>query len=256
MSEELIAEVTVPGEPVSKSRPRLVRGSVYTPPKTVAAEKRFGWAFREAGVIRNDHDDLGVRVVFRAATRQRRDIDNCIKLVLDSANGIVWKDDMQVVHIEADMHRGVDEPSTTIQVWVVEARERFCEACGTTLRIQQERFCSKDCYDLKQRRGAYRKCKGCGKDVYRQQGKAQARTVYCTPECRAQRHGTCRQCGTRIAAPPSQPKAFCGPPCSSAWYRANHVVRKAGGTCSCGAPVARRAKRCRACFYSSQGTAS
>lgn len=241
--------VTVPGDPVPKARPRYVKNGVYTPRRTSERERVLTLSFRRARVERNEHDELGVRITFRASTRQRRDIDNCVKLVLDAANGVVWRDDVQVVHLEADMHRGVEDPSTTVEVWVVREMARYCEACGGgPLTTQQDRFCSKGCYDTKQRRGLYRRCAGCGKDVYRQAGKADAKTVYCTPQCRAEQRGKCRQCGEPLRHSPSLQRVFCTPACSSAWYRAKHKVKSVGGTCACGAPMARRAKQCRACF--------
>lgn len=249
LEANLLLSVTVPGEPAPKGRARQGRGRTYTPAATVDAEQRLGWAFRAAHVIRNDHDDLGLRVVFRASTRQRRDLDNCIKLVCDAANGIVWRDDVQVIRIEADMIRGVSDPGTTVEAWVIESRERNCEVCGATLSVQQTRFCGKGCYDGAQRRGVVRRCKGCGVDVYRQAGKAEAVTVFCSPECRRQQSDRCRNCGELAVGPPSQPRVFCSAACSSAWYRANGSVRKPGGVCACGAPVSRRATRCRACHY-------
>jgi Holliday junction resolvase RusA-like endonuclease len=256
MSEaDLLLSVTVPGEPVPKSRARLGRGRAYTPAATTTAEQRFGWAFRAAKVARNDHDDLGLRVVFRASTHQRRDLDNCIKLVCDAANGIVWRDDVQVTRIEADMIRGVDDPGTTVEVWIARARERRCEACGAgPLTAGQAKYCSKRCYDGNQRRGIVRRCKGCGVDVYRQAGKSQARVVFCTPECRRAQGERCRNCGKVTVGPPSQPRVFCSPTCSSTWYRTNGAVRVRGGTCACGAPVSRGATRCRACHYSRRAT--
>ena len=254
VDRELLLSVTVPGEPVPKGRARLGRGRTYTPAATMEVEQRFGWAFRAAHVVRNDCDDLGLRVTFRASTRQRRDLDNCVKLLCDAANGIVWRDDAQVTRIEAEMIRGSDDPGTTVEVWVTARRDRYCERCGDQLTERQGRYCSKGCYDQEQRRGIFRRCAGCGTDVYRQVGKAQARIVYCTPACRRAQGGRCRTCGGPVVAPPSQPRAFCSASCSSAWYRQNGRVRKPGGVCDCGAPVSRGATSCRACHYSRAGS--
>jgi Holliday junction resolvase RusA-like endonuclease len=39
---------------------------------------------------------VGVELAFYQGTRARKDIDNMIKLVLDSLNGVAWADDVQV----------------------------------------------------------------------------------------------------------------------------------------------------------------
>jgi len=107
---QLIAEFEVPGEPVSKSRARFTkRGSktvAYTPQKTKDGELRVAWAFRQAcaRLSLNPTDrEIAYRVEseFHSGTRQRRDVDNMTKLILDGLNGVAWVDDNQVLEIES-----------------------------------------------------------------------------------------------------------------------------------------------------------
>jgi Holliday junction resolvase RusA-like endonuclease len=54
------------------------------------------------------------------------DLDNCIKLVCDALNGVVWKDDAQVVRLEASkrwINGNVGAPSTV--VWIDHISEDF-----------------------------------------------------------------------------------------------------------------------------------
>lgn len=113
--------VTVPGQPVSKQRPRFntTTGRAATPQVTKAAEARVGWALREAFPTVNRRSEFKVSLWFYSKDRRRRDIDNLTKLCLDAANGIVWQDDSQVVELHAWHVRGCLEPLTRILVEVV-----------------------------------------------------------------------------------------------------------------------------------------
>jgi Holliday junction resolvase RusA-like endonuclease len=250
----MILDATVAIEPIPKARPRVARGHTYTPERTIQYEQEVGWLLKPKVTERNDRDDLRVRLTFRTKTRQRKDIDNLAKSVLDACNGVVWKDDQQVVDLHAVLVRESPDPGFDIQVEVATARGRSCKKCGAALTVVQQSYCSKGCYDSSQRRGIYRACAGCGQPVYRQAGKAQAKTVYCSPECHLA-HGTkCRQCGGPVVGRASGTRsAFCSGECSDAWHRSRPVISKLGGACSeCGRPVARKAGRCRACYLASR----
>ncbi len=105
---------TVDGEPMVKARPRMTKtGHTYTPKTTVDAEKRVREAFEATG-----HDGftgaVGVELAFFQGTRARKDVDNLVKLVLDSLNGIAYEDDVHVnvvlarrVYVTKDRARSV-----------------------------------------------------------------------------------------------------------------------------------------------------
>lgn len=111
----LVREVTHPGDPATKRRPRLGRGgNTYTPAETRAAEDALGWTLKLHG-FRGEPDEHGQYVVacrFYTRTRRRSDLDNMIKLVLDACNGIVWADDHQVVELAASVRRSDANPRT------------------------------------------------------------------------------------------------------------------------------------------------
>lgn len=123
--ERHILSVTFDGEPVPKQRPRVWKGRARTPQRTVDAEKRIGWLVK-AAIVGDDlpTDDLiRLRLVFRSAysvgNGRTADLDNCVKLVMDALNGVVWADDRQVYAIEAVMHRLASESSTTVDAWAL-----------------------------------------------------------------------------------------------------------------------------------------
>jgi crossover junction endodeoxyribonuclease RusA len=95
---------TLPGEPVCKGRPRMLRSGIpYTDAKTREAEKSVGWAYREAAGAHGKplQDQVQIGMLFCLGTRRRKDLDNMIKLVMDALNGLAWNDDSQVVSIVA-----------------------------------------------------------------------------------------------------------------------------------------------------------
>jgi Holliday junction resolvase RusA-like endonuclease len=97
-------DLTVPGHPVAKERPRLARnGGVHTPPKTVQFEKMVGNAwFDKYGETRLE-GMVQVWLYFGTKTHSRQDVDNLAKSVLDGlerANAFE-KGDQQVYKLTA-----------------------------------------------------------------------------------------------------------------------------------------------------------
>ena len=117
---EIVVRATFAGEPLSKGRPRVVRGNAYTPARTRQAEAAIRWQLRAVAPRLNERDELGVRLRFFSGTRRRRDLDNLVKLVLDACNGVVWADDAQVVALDASVERGVSDPRTELEVYVID----------------------------------------------------------------------------------------------------------------------------------------
>jgi len=102
---------TVEGQPQGKARARFGNGHAYTPQKTKDYEERVGWAAKQVcrGLIQGP-----VRVIIVAYFQvpkkfknktpfpkplTKPDLDNIAKSCLDSCNGILWKDDAQVVSL-------------------------------------------------------------------------------------------------------------------------------------------------------------
>lgn len=149
--------IVVQGEPVSKSRAKLRilpngRVTSYTPSGTVAAEREIALLAQAAGYRPKGGVDFAVRVEFRMASWQRRDLDNLLKLVMDALTGIVWADDSQVRFLMATLERGV-EPSTAgsrIELRELPAQRRGapCVRCGKWIEASpssRRKFCSKSC---------------------------------------------------------------------------------------------------------------
>lgn len=112
-----VAELYIPGKPKPKGRPRVSRvgGYAYTPGPTVQEEKRVAAAFQEAFpdfepvvdrplsvtlTYTPDGQLIEIRELDGDMPRWRGDLDNIVKLTLDALNGIAWKDDKQVIHLD------------------------------------------------------------------------------------------------------------------------------------------------------------
>lgn len=102
----------IPIIPVPKARARIGKfGNVYTPTKTRAFEKFV----RDFIAVHYKKEPItspvSINVVFslqRPKTCDREkpsvkpDLSNLLKAVEDAANGILWKDDSQIVFVQAE----------------------------------------------------------------------------------------------------------------------------------------------------------
>jgi len=142
---KITGTITIPGEPVAKGRPRVVRRGNHTraitPPKTVAFESMVALVASEAWQGEPIAADVPVAVVidayFKRPKRLRRakdpsgaiphtkrpDGDNVAKAVLDGLDKAgIWHDDSQVTNLTirkwycATVHR--TEPRTVIRIEV------------------------------------------------------------------------------------------------------------------------------------------
>lgn len=99
-------------EPVAKGRPRVTRqGHAYTPTATVQAEHRIQEQVARTWTQPVLEGPLEVSIIVqllkpKSAPKRRvtwpisrPDADNYAKLVLDALNGILWRDDSQVVDL-------------------------------------------------------------------------------------------------------------------------------------------------------------
>lgn len=115
------------GKPVAKARPRMTRqGFAYTPPKTVNYENLIKYTFQSEfpshepflGLI-----EANITCIFdipksysKKKTKEllethnnynhKPDLDNIAKIILDSLNGIAYKDDSQVTILHINKEYG------------------------------------------------------------------------------------------------------------------------------------------------------
>jgi crossover junction endodeoxyribonuclease RusA len=223
-----IAEFVVYGEPISKSRARFTnRGSKshsYTPERTREGERLMRQAFLEVAPDHEPDTEFAycVRAVFYNGTRQRRDVDNMLKLILDGLNGVAWGDDNQVTDVTARKILATKENARTevvvFRLHPVERRVALCEQCRAEFdwypSQSKRRFCTTDCYTAHLAAKRIKTCPGCGNQF----DAKQSRVKTCSKECgyRVRRAlVTCATCGKEYEKPQSWVKAnsYCSPEC-------------------------------------------
>lgn len=117
----MISHFIVPGRPVPKGRPRFMWHHIHSPQSTIDFEKLVADSWRaQSGVTFEEGAPLRVTVIAyfeipksaskkqRAEmlgaphTKQRGDIDNIVKSVLDALNGEAFPDDCAVFSITGE----------------------------------------------------------------------------------------------------------------------------------------------------------
>lgn len=122
--------ISVPGEPVAKGRPRLAvrngHAAAYTPAKTVAYEGLVALAGQDVMAGRELLEGplfveviatFGIRKSWSKRDKERAasgimphvgrpDLDNIVKAAGDGLNGVVWRDDSQIVRLACSKRYG------------------------------------------------------------------------------------------------------------------------------------------------------
>jgi Holliday junction resolvase RusA-like endonuclease len=105
--------IIIRGKPQPKQRPRVTRNGTYTPKETLAYEKLVQWeyiaqkgkkltgALKMAIVVKFKKPKSRKDVMWGDYHTQRPDLDNVVKAITDSLNGVAYDDDSQVAVIEA-----------------------------------------------------------------------------------------------------------------------------------------------------------
>ena len=266
----LVAEFEIPGEPISKSRARFTKkGSktvAYTPERTRQGEQQVLAAFLTV----NRHKELdinkafAVECEFHCGTRQRRDVDNMTKLVLDGLNGWAYPDDNQVLEIWATkefVDKGQEK--TIVRLYGI-GDMNFdtiaCKNCGAHVRVYASTrgvtsYCSESCRREHATMLRIRRCAQCGKEFEAHSPHKEYK--FCSKECAYESKRTvtnCAICGALFSIQNChiRKRNYCSDGCKREQDRIAHKRRRSKyfpGVCSaCGAGTTRKEyKRCNRC---------
>ena len=107
---------TLPIPPSVNRYWRQGKGRVFVSNEARAYKTEAGWLAKMAGVQcvpAPQRVSVHLRVY---RPQQRGDLDNYLKVLLDSLNGIAWDDDSQVFRINATLDDDKDEPRIEVEV--------------------------------------------------------------------------------------------------------------------------------------------
>lgn len=118
---------TIPGIPVPKARPRVVRGHAFTPKKTKDYEAlvqdvynlTVGEYLGDSAIVATIDLYFPIPESYSKSKKRRiadgeikhtkrPDVDNCAKAILDALNEVAYKDDSQIVESRITKHYAVD----------------------------------------------------------------------------------------------------------------------------------------------------
>ena len=107
---------TIPGKPVVQQRARRGKhGNFYDPSKE--AKDTLAWEMLQQKGMNGLPlllKEVALEVVFYGLGKG--DLDNAVKALMDAGNGILWKDDKQIICIEAHAVRKSKAPRTSFIV--------------------------------------------------------------------------------------------------------------------------------------------
>lgn len=221
------AVVLVEGEPRSKARVRFGNGRAYNSKLQKESEQLLGLHMR-AVIAEPVPGNVSVACLFYRSSRQRIDLDNLLKQVLDSGNRICWNDDRQVTAIAGSVQLDRDRPRTLIAIGSHDStllrdptRDVVCVRCGKVFRGKhlapcqmfgkQGQYCSPGCVAKSKGEDftAEANCLGCHKPFQRRR----VGHKYCSEPCRIvallKRHSQrrihpesfCEKCGIKVSRP-------------------------------------------------------
>lgn len=120
----MIVKIIIPGEPKGKGRPRMSTktGRAFTPKDTVMYENLVKMCYQDqAGKMLEGEIKAAIHAYFsipKSTSKKKKqemieykirptkkpDTDNVAKIILDSLNGIAYKDDSQVVSLSVNKY--------------------------------------------------------------------------------------------------------------------------------------------------------
>ena len=123
--DERVCAFEIDRNPLPKERPRFMRRKgksiAFTPKRTREYEAHVASLARKAMGDREPETGLvALRCVFYRARRDA-DLTNLCKSVEDPIQGIVFKNDNQVVDLRAQWFRDKENPRAYVEIWRVSA---------------------------------------------------------------------------------------------------------------------------------------
>lgn len=112
-------KITIEGDPRPMGRPRVVGGHVYYHARDIEWRELIRWSCAKAMARREPFEcALQVKAKFYRKlppqSRQFGDLDNLLKGLFDGMNGVVFKDDSQIIKVTAEKYCDKEKPRAEI----------------------------------------------------------------------------------------------------------------------------------------------
>lgn len=110
--------IVLPYPPSANRMYRMMRGHMVLSDVARAYEEDVGWRAKQYMLDRSiEITDAPVALTIRVfAPSPRRDVDNCLKALLDGLEGVVFRNDRQVA--ELHVYREIDRTNPRVEVEV------------------------------------------------------------------------------------------------------------------------------------------
>jgi len=190
--KKIVLNLCIEGEPLSAERVKFSKGSAYLPEKTRDYEDLIAWTVK--GNYRGEttsSEIFGLRAIFCRSNRQRVDIDNLLKALMDgiTKSKVIWEDDSQLREISSSIFIADDKPRVEFIVYRCKDYNprATCLNCGKELLnsypSKQTKYCSRVCWSVSRKRVA-RVCEYCGETFIIAESKAKGHpNRFCSREC-------------------------------------------------------------------------
>lgn len=114
-------KIVIEGDPHPMARPRAVQGHVYYLSRDIEWRELIRWTCLQAMARREPFDcPLKVKVKFyrklKPTSKNFGDCDNLLKGLFDGMNGIVFKDDSQIVKAIAEKLQDKEKPRCEVEI--------------------------------------------------------------------------------------------------------------------------------------------
>jgi Holliday junction resolvase RusA-like endonuclease len=186
--DQVLVHVVMEGDPVAHQRPVVTRRGTFTPKRTSDYMETLRWeifaAYQEVKPVAGDGPikRYGVQALFYRSNRQRIDIDNLMKTVMDAATAAgIWEDDSLVQEMASRVVLAQKEPRLELLIYWVPDLSPLprCKGCGAEVKTDRRVYCSPECHSASKRVAV--DCASCGESFERPQ--SQIKQKYCSRGC-------------------------------------------------------------------------
>jgi len=114
----IVTVITIPETPPSTNNLYRHRGHItYMTPEGKRYKELCQWIVKSVMHKKPTQDSVKVLVEFYFKDNKKRDLDNFLKIILDSCSGLFWVDDSQIV--ELTLRKFIDKKNPRVELTIL-----------------------------------------------------------------------------------------------------------------------------------------